>query len=236
MTSLLEKTATTVLVVAAVAVAAATLHREFGRDERHVSRITPRQIDSISIGGHRIGESSAPIRVVVFTDVECPFCAKFHKTIMVALAERPSDFFVSYHHYPLERHQSARRGAEALICADMQGRFEPMLSTLFASQEMLSKRDSTDIQAWLADADRAGITDTNAFRRCLIQHGDNDAISRDRSIADDLGLEATPMVVIGNKKYSGALDEQRFNAELSHEIEQRARPALLRRISDWFTY
>lgn len=234
MASTFEKITTIVLTMAAVAVAGAALHREFGSGSRSaIERISRQQLTALEAGGHQIGKSDARIRVVIFSDVECPFCARFHKTVMTALSERPSDFSISYRHFPLDRHQSAWRGAEALICADRQERFEPMLSVLFGKQDALSKRDTADMTGWVSDASQAGIVDTSAFRDCLSQNADRETIEQDRHMGDALGLNATPMVLIGNRIHTGALDPQQFDKELSREIDRQSWPLALQRAADW---
>jgi len=63
-----------------------------------------------------LGDPKAPIRVVVFDDPECPFCKKLHPEMKKVVKRRPDvAFFIKM--LPLKIHPTARKKAEAIICA-----------------------------------------------------------------------------------------------------------------------
>lgn len=229
--ALVEKIATGLLCVAATAVAVAVVHREFGSRTVAV-RIAPERMEELGNGGHSLGLPGAPLKVTVFTDIECPFCARFHRTLMASSAQRSADFEISYRHYPLTGHKNARKGAVALECAASQGRFEPLLSKFFEGQQEVAKWSLDHADGWVRYAAEAGVPDTIAFRECMVGESHADRIEHDMALASMLGLAATPMILVGDRKFTGALDEAAFDANLSRELRVRTWPYFLKRLAD----
>ncbi len=63
-----------------------------------------------------IGNPKAAHKIVVFDDPECPFCVKIHAEMKKVVAERKDiAFFIKM--LPLDSHPTARKKAEAIICA-----------------------------------------------------------------------------------------------------------------------
>ncbi len=62
-----------------------------------------------------LGRPTAPIKIFVFSDPECPYCAKLHTTLKNIVAKRKDiAFYIKM--YPLEMHKNAKWQAESIIC------------------------------------------------------------------------------------------------------------------------
>jgi len=62
-----------------------------------------------------MGDKNAKKRVIVFTDPDCPFCAKLHSELKKIVAERKDVvFFVKM--FPLPMHKEAPEKAKAIVC------------------------------------------------------------------------------------------------------------------------
>jgi thiol:disulfide interchange protein DsbC len=62
-----------------------------------------------------MGDKNAKKRVIVFTDPDCPFCAKLHPELKEVIAERKDVvFFVKM--FPLPIHKEAADKAKAIVC------------------------------------------------------------------------------------------------------------------------
>lgn len=69
---------------------------------------------------HIIGSPDAPIIFVEYSDLECPFCKRYHETLNRVMEEYGEDGTVAwvYRHFPLDSiHPKARTEAEATECA-----------------------------------------------------------------------------------------------------------------------
>jgi thiol:disulfide interchange protein DsbC len=62
-----------------------------------------------------MGDKNAKKRVIVFTDPDCPFCAKLHPELKKVIAERKDVvFFIKM--FPLPIHKEAANKAKAIVC------------------------------------------------------------------------------------------------------------------------
>lgn len=87
----------------------------------------------------RLGEPSAPVEIVVFSDFECPFCARAANTIHRVYEARPDAVTVVFKHMPLTSiHPYAASAAVVASYAQTQNRFWEIHDKLFDNQAQLS--------------------------------------------------------------------------------------------------
>lgn len=150
--------------------------------------------------------------VVVFSDYQCPYCAKVHLEVKAASARRP-DLRIEKRHFPLDRacnplldrpfHDTACLLARAAICADAQGRFEAMDDALYANQEARRPVDAL--------ARSIGL-DVGRFQACLAAPETTRRLEADVTAGIRAGVRATPSFVVGGKVHSGELPEELLGA------------------------
>ena len=104
-----------------------------------------------------LGQKDAPLKVAVFTDPDCPFCAKAHEEMKKVVAERKDiAFFLKF--MPLSFHPDAYWKSQSILCkSSLQ-----MLEDNFA-QKVVPKPDCADtkeIDANIKLAAELGITGT----------------------------------------------------------------------------
>lgn len=78
----------------------------------------------ISNSDHVRGDRNAPVKIVEYSDLECPFCKRFHETMKQIMDEYGKDGKVAwvYRHFPLDQlHSKARNEAVATECANELG-------------------------------------------------------------------------------------------------------------------
>lgn len=67
---------------------------------------------------HLRGDPKASVKVVEFSDLECPFCKRFHLTMQQLMEGYSGKVAWVYRHFPLDSlHPKARKEAEASECA-----------------------------------------------------------------------------------------------------------------------
>lgn len=67
------------------------------------------------------GAQDARIIVIEYSDIECPFCARFHTTMKEVLETYPDDVAWVYRHFPLDQiHPNARKAAATVECIGEQ--------------------------------------------------------------------------------------------------------------------
>ena len=194
--------ATAALVVCALVMTSAVVHREFFGEQATptgITRVPVRNASTLADVGHRVGRTNAPVTLVEFTDFQCPFCRAMDATIRRLRQRHPNDLAVVYRNFPLTSiHPNALPAALAAECAGQQGRFDEYAALLF------SKQDSLGALGWETLATRAGVLDAHAFRDCRAASS-NPAIAQDTLTGQHIGITGTPAVVVGGKMAVGAI-------------------------------
>ncbi len=82
--------------------------------------------------GYVTGSENAKIKIVEFTDFECPYCERAFPTVSAVMEKYKGKISLEYKSFPLSFHPSAQKAAEAALCAGEQGKFWEMHDDLFA--------------------------------------------------------------------------------------------------------
>lgn len=167
---------------------------------------TPASIIIDDFAGQR-GDPNAPVTIVEFTDMQCPYCAR-HATetlprIVTELIDTGRVHYV-VKDFPLDAiHPEARRAAVAARCAAEQGAYWEMHEALFARQAEWGGLGESAAEAFVALAGELSL-DTDAFTVC-INSGRHDSViqaNQDEGVA--LGVQGTPAFFINGFPISGA--------------------------------
>jgi protein-disulfide isomerase len=165
-----------------------------------------------------IGPADAPVRIVEFSDFECPYCRSVERTIKALLVKYPGKVSVAYRDFPLTGlHPGAQRAAEASRCAAQQGKFWPYHDRLFAS-------GSLDI-AQLKDHAREIGLDQKQFDSCVDGGSMRAAVDLDAQQGRLVGVSATPTFFINGIPLSGAQPAAAFERIIDEELARVSRQA-----------
>ncbi len=138
------------------------------------------------------GSRGAKVALVLFSEFECPVCARAARDLLPLLVARYVDtgkVLLVWRHYPLPIHSSARGAAEAAECAGRQGEFWRLHDWAFAHQEELTPVRLRDA------AERLGL-DMPAFDKCMGGEA-AETITSDIALANRLDVEGTPTWFLG---------------------------------------
>jgi protein-disulfide isomerase len=208
MASIVDRLQSGVLIVVAVAIGISAVHREFLAPVPAAR--TPESIDYVKgwrdvlSAGIDMGNPKAPIKIVEFSDLECPFCRAFDKTLQDVTADHKTDVDVVFVHYPLPIHRFANAAARVAECANNMGRFSEMVEALFRRQ------DSLGVLPWSAYARDAGISDTAKITACA---SDTSAVKRIQSglaAGGRLQVAGTPTVLVNGWRFGGTPSKERL--------------------------
>lgn len=83
------------------------------------------------------GDQNAGVRIVEFTDFQCPSCAAIHPILEEVLKTYGNKVRFVVRDFPLGMHQNARKAAEAANAANAQGKFFEYAALLFQRQNAL---------------------------------------------------------------------------------------------------
>jgi protein-disulfide isomerase len=84
--------------------------------------------------GKSLGSPSAPIRIEVFSDFECPACRGLHEQILPLVFRDyviPGKVYLVSREYPLAMHQFSREAANYATAAARLGKYQDVADALF---------------------------------------------------------------------------------------------------------
>ncbi len=157
------------------------------------------------------GKENAKVKIVEFSDFECPFCGRALPTITALVQKYGDDVAVYYRHFPLSFHPNARPAALAAECAAEQGKFTEFHDKLFANQQALS---NADLKKYAGDL---GL-DTAKFNQCLDSSQYASKVDSDFSLGSQTGVSGTPTFFINGAKLVGAQPQASFEPIIDAEL------------------
>jgi protein-disulfide isomerase len=160
------------------------------------------------------GTADAPLKIVEFTDFQCPSCATASRIIGHTLQKDGDKIFFQLRYFPLTMHKNARKAAAAAECALEQGRFWTFEEELFATQkEWASLEDPSNI--FLKIAGEKGL-DVRRLRRCLSDPATVVKVEADVAEGKRMGVSATPTFFVNGKMAVGG---EAFQQVLGEEMK-----------------
>lgn len=143
---------------------------------------------------HIRGNPDAPIKIVEYSDTECPFCKRLHETMKQVIDEYGDTGKVAwvYRHFPLDQlHSKARKEAEALECAGAQGGNDTFWKYADRLYEITPSNDRLDPAELPKIAEYVGI-DVSKFNDCLSSGTYAEHVANDLENAVATGGRGTP--------------------------------------------
>ncbi|MEO6857209.1 MAG: Na+/H+ antiporter NhaA [Solirubrobacteraceae bacterium] len=148
---------------------------------------------------HIRGPQDAPVTLVEYGDLECPYCGQAETVIRELLSDF-GDLRYVWRHLPLnDVHPHAQIAAEATEAGAAQGRFWDMHDLLLCQQNDLG------IKSLIRAAESLDL-DLDAFRDHLRKRKGAARIAEDVESADMSGVSGTPSFFINGQRHQGAYD------------------------------
>lgn len=140
------------------------------------------------------GDKNAKVTIVEYSDFECPFCKRFHNTMLDVMKNFDGDVKWVYRHFPLDSlHSKARAEANASECAGEQGKFWEFADLI---NEVTTSNDGLDLTKLPDYAKQVGVKDLNKFNECVSSNKFASAVNDDYLDGQGAGVRGTPYSVI----------------------------------------
>jgi len=152
------------------------------------------------------GNVDALVKIVEFSDMECPFCKKFHQTMLQVMEEYEKTNKVAwiYRHFPIEQlHSKAKKSAEASECAAELGGNNAFWAYMDKYFEITPSNNQIDLAELPKIAESIGLNKTQ-FENCLNSGKYSEKIEAQIQDAENSGARGTPYSIVidkNNKKY-----------------------------------
>jgi protein-disulfide isomerase len=171
-----------------------------------------------NLTGYALGRPDAPLTMVEFTDLQCPFCRQFVMTSFDDIRRNWIDTgklrYIS-RDFPLDIHAQAMPAARAARCAGEQGKFWEMRLGLMRNANLLSAD-------YIAKTAGDLKLESRAFTACIASPKYDAEVQAEIAEGTKLGVGGTPTFVIGLTTPTavegpilvGALPYPQFDAKL----------------------
>ncbi len=161
----------------------------------------------------RGGPESAPVLIVGFDDLECPFCAKMNAQLFPALLERyKNQVRIVYRDFPLDQHPWAMRAAVDVNCVAAQSGtgywnlidyIHAHANEIGGDQKTIAKANEMLDQLARDEGKKEGLK-ADVLDACLAKQ-DQSVVKSSMKEAEALGVESTPALFINGEKLEGAV-------------------------------
>jgi protein-disulfide isomerase len=172
----------------------------------------PKELVSATGRPPRGGPANAPVLIVGFDDLECPYCAKMHAELFPALLERyKNQIHIVYRDFPLDQHPWAMRAAVDTNCVgahsapgywNLVDYIHAHASELGGAEKSLAKANET-LDTLTRDEGKRQNLNADTLNACIAKQDDS-AIKESMKEGEELGVSATPALFINGEKIEGA--------------------------------
>lgn len=150
------------------------------------------QVEKLRKDDHIRGSKDSRILLIEYSDLECPFCKKFHPTAKQVVDEYKDKVAWVYRHFPLDQiHQKADKEAEAVECAYELGgddSFWKLTDKIFEVTPSNDKLNLDDLPKLAADI---GLN-ADKFKTCLDSDKTAAHVESDYQSGVKAGITGTP--------------------------------------------
>jgi len=174
----------------------------------------PKMMVNVEVGDAPIwGKKDASVTIVEFSDFQCPFCSRAAETVNELKKKYNGKIKIAFKTFPLPMHHDAMPAAEAALCINEQGedKFWKYHDELFKNQEKL---DAANLAKYAKDVG----ADTKKFDDCVKANKYKDAVQKNTSYGETIGVKSTPTFFINGQLVSGAVPIEQFSEIIDDEL------------------
>ncbi|HRK62509.1 MAG TPA: thioredoxin domain-containing protein [Candidatus Omnitrophota bacterium] len=160
----------------------------------------------LASAGKAKGPDSAPVRIVGFSDFQCPACAHAGPIVDALMAKYPGKIQYVYKHFPLRMHVWAPVAHQAAECASVQGLFWDYYKKLYDNQAAWSALP--DPMVTLVEYAKQVGANMESFSACMVSSEVAAGIMAEKKEGEDLQVRSTPTFFINGKMFAGQVELQ----------------------------
>lgn len=150
------------------------------------------EVEKLRDNDHLRGSRSANVLLIEYSDLECPFCKRFHPTAQQAVDEYKGQVAWVYRHFPLDQiHSKADKEAEATECAKEQAGDDGFWKMADKIYEVTPSNNGLNLDDLPKLASQIGL-DQNKFKACLDSGKYAQYVENDYQSGIKAGINGTP--------------------------------------------
>lgn len=154
--------------------------------------------EGVVIKSHIKGNPEASVKLVEYSDLQCPACAAFQPFVKDLAEQYGDSLSFEYRHFPLPMHPYAIQAAVAAEAAGQQDKFFEFHDKLFENQDAWSK-SSTPQAFFMQYAEELGL-DMDKFKRHMRSTVLKDQVQAQFTEGQNKGISGTPSFFLNDEK------------------------------------
>ncbi len=183
------------------------------RSQGTVEMIRIELVHDIPISGAPFkGPADAPVTIVVFTDFQCPYCAKASGVLEQVVQTHPKTVKLVFKNFPLRSHAYALQAAAAALAAGRHGKFWAFHDRLFAEYNQITPEKIKEI------AESLGFSEPD-FSREAADPQIAARIQQDVADGRNAGVMGTPTIFVNGRLLQDRSPEG-FEAAIARELKR----------------
>jgi protein-disulfide isomerase len=176
-------------------------------------------LDHLPDNGYAFGPADAKVKLVIFSDFQCPYCREFARTVRENIPKNyPADVRVIFEDFPLDAiHPWARAAAEASHCVGAQSvdSFWAYHDWIFARAPEIKPDNLRDkVLAWAKEQK----LDTDKLTACMDSHAQADAVKTAENAGKALQVVQTPTAFMNGRPVPGAMKWDSLDSVIKLEL------------------
>ncbi len=178
---------------------------------------SPEELATVQPNDWVQGDAAAPLRLIEYSDFQCPACAAYFPLIKQLKREMGAQLAVVYRHFPLAQHKHAQLAAQAAEAAGNQGKFWEMHDLLFDGQRSWEGvSDATE--AFIGYAKQLSLDDAR-FAADLKAAETVKKVKDDRDTGFSLNVQGTPAFYLNGRKLTNPTNYDDFKQTLQKILD-----------------
>lgn len=153
------------------------------------------------------GPSSAPVKIVEYSDFECPSCRNVQKDLQDLFRNYPGKIQLTFKHYPLTSHKWSVYAHQAAECMNAQGKFWAYHDKLYDKQTDWASSNVPPVEILAQYAGELG-ANMDRFGKCMADVAVTRGIYAEKEEGNQRQVNATPTFFLGEERFVGPKEIQ----------------------------
>lgn len=166
------------------------------------------------------GDKNAPVTLIEYSDLECPFCKRFHPNMEQLMTEFQGKVRWIHRHFPLSFHANAQKEAEASECVGKLGGADKYWSFI---DKIYTRTTATGTGFALTSlpklAREVGVSESQ-FKTCLDSGEFATKVQTDLQEGTTFGVQGTPTTFVNGTPVEGAVPYEQLKAAVEQALKQ----------------
>ncbi len=164
------------------------------------------------------GAKDAPVTVVEYSDLQCPFCGRAHKTVEELVKANEGKVKWVWKHFPLSTiHKWAEDAAVASECVLQQNgeAFWKFADYVFENQKNIN---NSNLEQKIGEFAQQNGLKEKKIKSCMKDKGVREKVQADAKEGGEVGVSSTPTFFVNGRKLSGAKSLEEFQSMVNEEL------------------